>query len=445
MKIGIITVGCDKNTVDNEYLAGLLRRRGHEVFRPQAGRSMDALVITTCGFIEDAKRQSIETIIEWAELRRRHKRRYRIIVAGCLGQLYGSELSRAIPEIDSIVGVCNPDTLLNAVENCVVHSKKLSLVSSRPALNIEKYYPRHNLDILPYSFLRISDGCNYRCSFCSIPRMKGKYRSVPIDIVLKEARALLRRGVKEINIIGQDITRYGADIKGGYGLVDLLKALCSLRGKFWVRLLYLYPSGLSKALIKFIQNEPKICKYIDIPLQHLSPRVLRLMRRPTDIEKTLKTLRDVRRIVPEVKIRTTMIVGFPGEGKSDFNLLKRGVEEFGFDRLGLFAFSAEPFTAAVGFKNQVPARIKNKRRDEIMRLQADISRNRNLREVGKVCTVLLEDRVGDTDIYTSRSEGEAPEVDGFVLVKSKRDLCVGSFMLVRIIGASEYDLFAEPC
>jgi ribosomal protein S12 methylthiotransferase len=444
MQVGIITLGCDKNTVDNEYLAGVLRRRGHTVFRPDRRRQMDALIITTCGFIGDAKKESIDTIIDWVEYRKRTGRTFRIIVIGCLAQLYAAELVREIPEIDSIAGVGTPESYLPLIESSAISTKNFLALTSTPSLVIKKYYPREPLDALPYGFLRISDGCNHKCSFCAIPRMKGRYRSVPREILLREARVLLLRGVREINIIGQDITKYGSDLNAGYDLVDLLKALCSLRGQFWIRLLYLYPSGLSRRLVELVRDEPKVCKYFDLPLQHVAPRILALMKRPIAIQPTLRTLERVKRLIPGVKIRTTLIVGFPGETEREFQALCDAVQTFRFDRLGVFAFSAEPGTSAAQLQNQLSEKVKNKRRNQVMRLQARISRDLNSQEIGSVREVLVESRIKGTDIYIARSQGEAPEVDGSILVHSRHPLTAGDFVLARVTAASEYDLMAEP-
>jgi ribosomal protein S12 methylthiotransferase len=444
MRVGMITLGCDKNTVDNEYLAGLLARRGHTVFRPTRRTDMDALVITTCGFVADAKQESIDAVIEWVEYRKRSGRQFRVIVIGCLAQLYASELLREIPEIDCIAGVGTPESYVRLIESGAISQMPRLSVASKPCLSIQRFYSRKPLDALPYGFLRISDGCNYRCSFCAIPRMKGRYTSVRMEILQREAHALLRRGVREINIIGQDITKYGSDLHAGYDLVDLLMALCRLPGRFWIRLLYLYPTGLTRKLIRLVRDEPKMCKYLDLPLQHVVPRVLRLMRRPVTVERTLRTLRHVREIIPWVKIRTTMMVGFPGETESEFQALCRIAKEFRFDRLGAFAFSAEPGTRAARLPNQVPEKIKNRRRNELMQIQSRISQELNALEIGAVQEVLVESKIKGTEFYLSRSQTEAPEVDGAILIQTRRRLGPGDFVPVRITAASEYDLLAEP-
>ncbi len=444
MKIGMVTLGCDKNTVDNEYLAGLLEVRGHQVFRAEKGLTMDVVLINTCGFIEEAKSESIEAILDWAKEKTRSSSKLKLIVIGCLSQLYAEDLSKEIPEIDTLAGVGMFEQIVALVEQTGQRSiARPILRSSNPSMAIERPYARKALDNLPYGFLKIADGCDHTCSFCTIPRIKGAYRSVPREILLDEARALLRRGCEELNLVAQDTAKYGMDLYPDYRLEDLVKDLCTLPGQFWVRLLYLSPLDMRLKLIRCIAEERKICKYVDLPVQHLDGRILQRMKRPYGPEQIVNTVETLRRCIPGVTIRTTLIVGFPGEGRKEFRVLCDGIQKLQFDRLGVFEYSAEEETEAARYTGQVPPRTRQRRRETLMRLQAEIAGARHRRTIGTTRRVLIEQSIPRADVYLGRSEGEAPEVDGYIACHSAQKLAPGQWVLVRITSAGAYDFEGE--
>lgn len=444
MKIGIVTLGCDKNTVDNEYLAGLLEARGHQVFRAENGLAMDAVLINTCGFIEEAKSESLDAILGWAKEKTRRSRHFKLIVVGCLAQLYADDLSKEIPEIDALAGVGMFDQIVSLVEQTGQRDRAQQILrSSNPSVAIVRPYVRKALDDLPYGFLKIADGCDHTCSFCTIPRIKGEYRSVPREILLDEVRALLHRGCKELNLVAQDTTKYGMDLYPDYRLEHLLKELCALPGEFWVRLLYLSPLDMRQELIQCIAEEEKVCKYVDLPVQHLDRRILQRMKRPYGPEQIVNVVATLRRSIPSVTIRTTLIVGFPGEGRKEFRALCDGVRKLQFDRLGVFEYSAEDETEAAHYADQVAPRTRKSRREALMRLQAEIADVRNRRTIGTAKRVLIEQSIPNTDVYLGRSEAEAPEVDGYIACRSAQTLAPGQWVSVRITDADAYDFKGE--
>jgi ribosomal protein S12 methylthiotransferase len=354
MKIALITLGCDKNTVDTEYLAGVLTARGHEVAVEGEQRALDVAVLFTCGFIESAREESLDAAWQFCEARDRLGNPRRVILAGCLGQRVGEseaeEEGEDFPPVDAIAGVGHPEALADLVESVAVWKDEKDAVFPvipPPLMTMDHAIPRLRLDRSPAAYLKIADGCNHTCSFCAIPSMKGPYVSVPREIVLEEARALLDSGVRELDLVAQDLAPYGRDLYGeAYGLPDLLEALCRIEGDFRIRLLYLYPAGLTDRFLEVFAREEKICKYLDIPLQHLDLDVLRAMRRPDAGGGIAERIERVRQAVPAVAIRTTMIVGFPGETSQAFKNLLRSVEEIRFDWLGAFCFSPEEGTPA---------------------------------------------------------------------------------------------------
>jgi len=441
--VGLVVLGCDKNTVDAEYLAAALAKRGAVVApHPSADLPLDAVVIATCGFIEEARRQSVETILEWAERKSASPRPFALYVWSCMGQRWADELLAAIPEIDGIAGVGRFDEIARAILG--PSRRKRRLVSPHPCLRITKRDARLRLDDRPYAFLKIADGCNHRCTFCSIPLIKGRFRSVRREILLREARALLDSGVREINLVAQDITGYGRDLYKRYRLPDLLEDLLEIEGDFQLRLLYVYPGGLDRRLINLLAAHPKLCPYLDLPLQHLDVAVLRRMRRPRpslDIEKLADRLRER---IPDLALRTTMLVGFPGEDRTAFKRLLDGVRRIRFDRLGAFAFSPEEGTPAARMPHRPSRRTALRRLDRLMRLQAEIAADLSARWIGRTVRVLIESadprRAG---LYIGRTSRDAPDVDGVVEVRSARPLTIGSFVDVRITGAEIYDLKGE--
>jgi len=451
MKIAILTLGCDKNTVDSEYIAGLLSQKAHRIFSPEKETLWDALVINTCGFIDTAKEQNIHTILHWAEEKNRRIRTglppFRLYVVGCLAERYGPDLVRLIPEIDGMAGVGRWHDIVRMIDNPTPSQVPLltSLPAKRPSVRIVKSMPRLKLDQLPYAYLKIADGCSHRCSFCAIPHIKGPYRSVPRKILLKEAEELLQKGVKEINLVGQDVNKYGQDLYKHYDLADLVRDILRFQGEFWVRLLYFYPRPVSARLVSLFQNEKNLCPYVDIPLQHLSPAILRRMGRHHESGRILHMLSGWREEIPDLVIRTTFIVGFPGETKSDFASLLSGVKHFRFDRLGAFLYSPEEGTSAFHYASPVPPRTGLRRLERLMQTQAEISLERNQKQVGRIKRVLIEEKCADKNLYFARSQADAPEVDGMILVHSQKSLQIGSFVNVKISRAYTYDLWASVC
>ncbi|GAB4325882.1 MAG: 30S ribosomal protein S12 methylthiotransferase RimO [Candidatus Sumerlaeia bacterium] len=471
MKVGIVTLGCDKNTVDSEYIAGALKRRGLVPVpapreAPGAGdpaEDLGAVVINTCGFIGPAKEESIATILHWDQWRRRQKRRPLLAVVGCLTQRYADELAQEMPEIDLIAGVGQFDEIARILEDVrgqngrrqrtnqarrptatFSHPFYLSVRRS-PSVQIKRVMERVALErrTVPYAILKIADGCNYRCSFCAIPRMKGAYRSVPRHIVLHEARALLDEGARELCIVAQDTPKYGRDLYRRYRLADLLHEICAMPGDFRVRLFYLYPTGLTRELIELWKSEPKLCRYVDIPLQHLDPAMLRLMRRPSAIGEHLEWINRLRAEIPGFTIRTTFIVGHPGETQARFRNLLSGMQTMRFERAGVFEYSDEEEVHAAKLPGRVPAREKRRRRNAAMALQRRICAQINEARIGSVERVLVEFSDPALGLYIGRSDKEAPDVDGLVLFQSRRSIQPGEFADVRITRADTYDVFGE--
>jgi ribosomal protein S12 methylthiotransferase len=454
MKIGIVTLGCDKNTVDNEYLAGLLDEAGVQVVRAEheadknADRDLDAVLINTCGFVESAKVQSIQSILSWVE----HKKdrlqqgsgRCRVFVAGCLTQRYRESLVQELPEVDGFMGVGEFEKVVRLVQSPVDSTSPYNMIQELPVVQVrEGGLPRKQLGPqAPHAFLKIGDGCNHNCTFCAIPSFKGRLRSVQREILLAEAKLLLSRGVKEINLVAQDTSDYGKDLYGReYGIAELINDIAALPGDFWIRLFYFYPGGLTPNFIEAVKSTPKFARYIDMPLQHLHPEVLHRMKRPHKEVKTLEALAALRTSVPGLALRTTFITGFPGETQEQFDYLLDGVRRTRFNRLGAFPFSEEEGTPSATMDQMVPRRLRKSRYDLLMRTQAEIAATLNAEQVGKELKVLVEQQV-DERRFLARSEFDAPEVDGAVIIDAPAGLKVGAFAQVKVTSADTYDLYA---
>lgn len=444
MRVGIVTLGCDKNTVDNEYLAGLLEGRGCEVVPCESlegAGQLDAAVVTTCGFIEDAKKQSIESIFELAEGKRTEQNPKRLYVAGCLAQRYSNELLAEVPEIDALLGVGQ----FAQLADLVVGGGSLGGKSGANAVakvDIYQFMKRKKLDAKPHAFLKIADGCNHACTFCSIPIMKGKLSSVAPEFLLEEARGLIAQGVREINLVAQDLADYGRDRGKDYRLPQLLRDLCALEGDFWVRCFYLYPGGINDEMIDTIASQPKIVPYIDMPLQHLDFGVLRRMKRPYREVNTFTLVEKLRAAIPGLTLRSTMIVGFPGETEEEHNALIDGIRTLKIDRLGAFRYSQEDDTPAGQMEGQLDPAIREERWHEVMAVQAEIAAEANERRVGERTRVLIESYDRDAGHWVGRSPKEAPEIDGDIFVQSERFLPTGSFADVEITHVDTYDCYA---
>lgn len=445
-RVGIITLGCDKNTVDNEYLAGLLAEGGCELlpveFDAELPAGLDAVVVTTCGFIESAREQSVDLILELADRKTRLGDPALLFVAGCLSQRYSEQLMAEIPEIDGLVGVGQFERMAEMIMANDGGGRQCD-VRSEPCMALDRRLRRQRLDGRPYAFLKISDGCNHACTFCSIPLIKGRYHSVAPEILLAEARDLIASGVREINLVAQDISIYGSDLEGEYGLPDLLRELCALEGDFWIRCLYCYPGLINDEIIDMIATEPKIVPYLDMPLQHLSPSVLKRMRRPHHETRIDTLVERLRAAIPGLTLRTTMIVGFPGETLADHKALLAGMERLRFERLGAFEYSPEEDTPAVTHPRQVGPRTRNKRWNEVMGVQVEIATRWNQSRLGTLTRVLIEGYDEAQGLWVGRSAAEAPEVDGKIFIQSDAPLAIGRFVQVRLDDASAYDLIGS--
>ena len=423
-KINVVTLGCSKNIYDSEVLSGQLKANGKEVVHEGQG---EVVVINTCGFIANAKQESIDTILHFVDQKNQGAVE-KVYVTGCLSERYKEDLEKEIPDVDRYFGTRNLPELLKTLGADYKHE----LVGER--LNST---PKH------FAYLKISEGCDRPCSFCAIPLMRGSHRSTPIEDLVTEAEALATKGVKELILIAQDLTFYGLDLYQERALAKLLKALVKVNGIEWIRLHYAFPTGFPEDVLEVIANEPKVCNYIDIPLQHIADPVLKSMRRGTTKAKTDELLRKFRAAVPGMAIRTTLIVGYPGETEEDFEVLKNWVKETRFERLGCFTYSHEENTHAYQLEDDVPEEVKEQRAAEIMEIQGQISWELNQRYVGGVYRCLV-DRVED-GFFVARTEFDSPEVDNEVLVDAKKYyLRVGDFVDLKIVEAADFDLYAEP-
>ena len=423
-KINVITLGCSKNVYDSEVLMGQLRANGKEVVHQEEG---NIVVINTCGFIDNAKEESVNTILEYAQ-KKEEGAVDKVFVTGCLSERYKPDLEVEIPNIDQFFGTTDLPLLLKALGADYKHE----LIGERLTTT-----PKN------YAYLKIAEGCDRPCSFCAIPLMRGKHRSTPIENLVIEAKKLAANGVKELVLIAQDLTYYGLDLYKKRRLADLLKALVEVDGIEWIRLHYAFPTGFPVDVLDVIREEPKVCNYIDIPLQHISDAVLKSMRRGTTQDKTTQLLENFRTTVPGMAIRTTLIVGYPGETEEDFQILKKWVAEMRFDRLGCFAYSHEENTQAYSLEDNVPQEIKQQRLNEIMELQSQISWELNQEKVGKTFRCIIDRKEGNH--FVGRTEFDSPDVDNEVLVDAKQHyLKVGDYASLTIIEAHDYDLIAIP-
>lgn len=423
MKINIITLGCSKNIVDSEHIAGHLRKAGFDLFFDRSRNDCDIVIVNTCGFIGDAKEESVNVLLEQIAVKQRGRKQRRLIAVGCLIQRYEKELRAEMPEIDAFYGVHQWGELVRSLE-AEYHDR----------LEAERMQstPRH------YAYLKISEGCNRSCSYCAIPLIRGKHVSRPVEELIDEAKEMVADGVKELIVIAQDTTYYGMDLYGERRLGELLTRLAEESGAEWIRLHYTYPTSFPKDAIEAIAGHKNICKYIDIPLQHISTHLLASMQRGIDREGTLALLDEFRRQIPDVAIRTTLIVGYPGETDSDFEELKEFVRQARFSRMGVFAYSPEEGTAAFELGDPVDEETKQNRIDELMAIQESISLENNRQRVGKTYRVIIDRREGD--YWVGRTEYDSPEVDDEVLVYSGKPLKTGEFYSVTIDDAMEHDL-----
>ncbi len=432
-KIMFISLGCDKNTVDSEYMLGLLKDRGYTLTNDEA--DADVVVINSCAFIKDAQQESINAILEAAEYKKTGSLK-KIVVAGCLAQRYAGEIKKEIPEVDAVVGTTAIDRICEAIEkndDFIESVNRLPLPDTTRVVTTGSHY----------AYLKIAEGCDKHCSYCIIPHLRGEYRSVPMDRLVKEAEFLAEGGAKELILIAQETTVYGTDIYGQKMLPELLKKLCRIDGLAWIRVMYCYPEEIDDELIETIATEPKLCHYLDLPIQHASDAVLKRMGRRTDRAALEKIIGKIRKRIPDVALRTSLISGFPGETDEDHRQLLDFVEKIGFERLGDFTYSREEGTPAAKFPGQVPQKIKNARRKDIMTLQQRISAEKGREKIGRIMDVIIEGRLPEDNIWIGRSYMDAPGVDGYVFVTSEGNYMSGDMIKVRITGAKEYDLVGE--
>ncbi|UCH11831.1 MAG: 30S ribosomal protein S12 methylthiotransferase RimO [Candidatus Omnitrophota bacterium] len=442
--IGIISHGCPRNMVDSEVMLGALKKEGYSI-KEEIG-NCDIAIINTCAFIEDAKQEAIDAILQAAELKKEGKIKA-IIVTGCLSQRYYKVLEKQIPEIDAFLGASDFDKITKAVKD--VSEGKKPIIVSHPTKIYSHTSPRFLLTPNYYTYIKIAEGCNNRCSYCVIYKIRGKYRSRPIESILKEVENITEnKKISELNIIAQDTTSYGIDIYGKYKLAKLLERVATLNKVHWIRLLYTHPRHFSDELIQIIGEKKSICKYIDLPIQHASNRILKKMNRRITKSQMQKLIDKIRRKIPDVALRTSVIVGFPGETDKEFKQLLNFIKQIKFERLGAFIYSKEENTPAYKYKNQIPDAIRRQRLDEIMKLQQGISEQINKSWMNKILEVLIEEKqknalpAGRQDYYIGRSQYDAPEVDGVVYVKAKRAK-PGDFLKTRITDTLEYDLIGE--
>jgi ribosomal protein S12 methylthiotransferase len=457
----MINLGCAKNVVDAEEMLGVLSQNGYAV--EAENDSADVVVINTCAFIESAKQESIDIILEALDRKKRGEIR-KVVVTGCLAQRYGGELAKEMPDVDAFMGTGQMQSIAQVVGDSLVRPGQMLQVAEKPHHRWVDVPTRIRSTAPWTAYLKISEGCDHKCTFCAIPSFRGLHTSKPLERIIEEAALLARQGVREVNLIAQDSTQYGYDLYGKFMLPTLLRELAQVEDIRWLRLFYCYPSRVNAAVIEAIAETPRVCQYIDMPLQHADDEVLRSMRRPINNGRYQKILDQFRAASPDVAIRTTFIVGFPGETDAQFENLMRFVEEAQFDRVGVFEYSTEDGTPSADLPNRVPARVKRNRKDRLMRLQQGISLARNQRWVGRDLEVLVEE-VGGSEanrrsglhesgqtlsrmavkgprVVSGRSFRDAPEIDGQVFVANS-DAKPGDFITARITGAQPYDLIAE--
>ncbi len=438
-QIFFISLGCDKNLVDSEVMLGLLRERKYEITDRE--QDADVIIINTCCFIHDAREESVEAILEMAEMKKRGKCKA-LIVTGCLAERYRDEIRKEIPEVDAVLGSSSYREIGMAVDS-VLEGTKLSLYKDIDYLPDNRNVNRIITTGTYTAYLKIAEGCDKHCTYCIIPSVRGKFRSVPMEELLEEADYLARQGVRELILVAQETTLYGVDLYGEKRLHVLLKELCRIDGLQWIRLLYCYPEEIDPELIETMASEPKICHYIDMPIQHSEDRILSRMGRKVrkrQLEQIIWRLRDA---MPDIAIRTTLIAGFPGETQEEHEALMDFINEQEFDRLGVFPYSKEDHTPAASYRHQISESVKESRRDALMALQQEISLEKNQKYVGTVMQVLIEGYLYEEHVYIGRTYRDAPKIDGSVFVTSEEELISGDLVSVSITEASEYDLIGD--
>ena len=437
-KVLFISLGCDKNLVDSEMMLGMLARNGYEFTDDE--READIVVVNTCCFIGDAKEESINTILEMAELKRIGDIEM-LIVAGCLAQRYREEIQTEIPEVDAILGTMAIDEVVRTLDEVSrgMRENHYKSLDEKPLTGVERVVTTGG----HYAYLKIAEGCDKHCTYCIIPKVRGNYRSVPMESLIREAQELADKSVKELILVAQETTVYGQDLYGYKALPKLLRELCKIGGIYWIRILYCYPEEIDDELIQTIREEKKICHYLDLPIQHASDRILQRMGRKTDRQHLQDIIGKLRREIPDICLRTTLITGFPGETEADHEELLKFVDLMEFDRLGVFTYSQEEDTPAADMPDQIPEEVKTERQSQLMELQQEIAFEAAENMVGKTVTAMIEGKVADENAYVARTYKDAPNVDGFLFVNTDRELLTGDFVRVKVTASYEYDLIGE--
>ena len=437
-KILFISLGCDKNLADSEEMLGLLASHGYQITDDEA--CADVIVINTCCFIGDAKEESIQTILEMAEYRKSGPCRA-LIVAGCLAQRYQDEIAAEIPEVDVVLGTTAMEDLLAGLEAALDgrHYEKYRALEYLPQIQAQRVLTTGG----HYAYLKIAEGCDKHCTYCIIPKLRGRYRSIPMERLAEQAESLAAQGVRELILVAQETTIYGQDIYGERSLHRLLERLCQISGLVWIRVLYCYPEELYPKLIDVMAREPKICHYLDIPIQHASDPVLKRMGRRTSRAELEQMIQMLRREIPDIVLRTTLITGFPGETQEDHETLMDFVRDMRFDRLGVFTYSAEEDTPAAVMEGQIPEEVKEARRAQLMELQQEISMEKGQRRIGQKMLCMIEGAIPQEGAYVARTYADARDVDGYLFIKTGEMLMSGNFVQAVVTGAMEYDLIGE--
>ena len=435
MNILFVSLGCDKNLVDTEVMLGMLASRGYQMVEDES--EADIIVINTCCFIHDAKEESIQTILEMSELKKEGRLKA-LIVTGCLAQRYQQEIIDEIPEVDAVLGTTSYDKILDAVDEALKghHYLKMTDIDALPTVDSKRLVTTGG----HFAYLKIAEGCDKHCTYCIIPKIRGNFRSVPMEQLVHEAEELAEQGVKELILVAQETTLYGKDLYGEKSLHKLLKELCKIAGIRWIRVLYCYPEEITDELIQVMKEESKICHYLDLPIQHASDGILKRMGRRTSKAQLIEIIEKLRREIPDITLRTTLITGFPGETEEQHEELMDFVDQMEFDRLGVFTYSPEEDTAAARMEGQIEEEVKEERQAELMELQQEIAFDTAENMVGKEVLVMIEGKVADENAYVGRTYRDAPNVDGLIFVNTEEELMSGDFAKVKVSGAVDYDL-----
>ena len=438
MNILFISLGCDKNLVDSEVMLGLLDAKGYQIVDDET--QADIIVINTCCFVHDAKEESIQTILEMAEYKTEGRLKA-LIVTGCLAQRYRQEIIDEIPEVDAVLGTTAYDKIVEAVEEALAGAGHVELenVNALPLVDTKRLVTTGG----HYAYMKIAEGCDKHCTYCIIPKLRGNYRSVPMERLIQEAKDLAEQGVKELILVAQETTLYGKDIYGEKSLHKLLRELCKVDGIRWIRILYCYPEEIDDNLIQVMKEEKKLCHYLDLPIQHANDEILKRMGRRTSKAQLEEIIVKLKREIPDITLRTTLITGFPGETEEQHEELKAFVDEMEFDRLGVFTYSPEEDTPAAEMPDQIPEEVKEDRQAEIMELQQEIAFAQAEDMIGEEVLVMIEGKVADENAYVGRTYKDAPGVDGLIFINTDEELMSGDFARVKVTGAVEYDLIGE--